>query len=495
MKLLFRILLLQRSKDQGFTLPMVIGIGLIMVLLSSISLLQASEENLTAISKTQSSTSLAMAELGVSRYRELLNNNRVLAVNSLDNWVAVANQTCDAITNGTGADGWSNTNVWRPVTVDETAPTTPTDFNGDGDTIDVAVPIGNYRIVEYRYQNDNNVTDDDLVDVDGNYTDPGEDGIFDQTADAANPNGPRGILTVQGQAPGSDSIAQIQVTIPIGVNIDDLDTLDPGIWIHNETITNWGTINLQDSDSPPNRTGNIVLYRQAPGATGCDDLDTSALGGGGNTVTAPVPNVAIRDPRDLPPLITLPTDTTKINPLVENIPTELIIGKPSDKSTKIDSNGNEDTDGTKRYYYEVAGTLDIDAGERLITDGTARVIVYVNGNLDVDSGGAGDVTDITNSSNDATSRFLEIHVTGDVNISGSGTVNIKGLIHAPNGQVDITGGPTVNLIGSIWADSWSNTGTVNVTTSEYEHYSITPQRTPKPLTFAPTGWEQQEATN
>ena len=471
--LLFKVLLLYRNREQGFTLPMVIGIGLIMVLLSSISLVQSSDETLTSVSTTQSSNSLAMAELGIARYRELLDNNRVLAIQSLDNWTsaAVANQTCDVISTVAGDDGWANTTDWRPVELDEAAADPPFDYNNDGDTADTQVEIGSYRIVNYVYQNDDNPANDN------DPLDPGEDGIFDQTSDENNPNDPRGLLTVQGQAPGSDSVAQIQVTIPIGVNTNDLESLDPGIWIHKANVLNWGNLNFN--------SGNLVLYRNNTGDR-CADLDIA--------MPAPLDDVtAIRDPRDLPlPSIDnleFPTNANDFNVLPGAIAAgeELIIGKLSETSF-------EASDGVERYYYKVTGDLTLNDGARLMSDGTAKVVIFIDGG-DLNINGN---VDITNSSNDASSRFLQIHVDGHVNINGDGDVNITGLIHAPGdnpdtGKVNINGAATVNLTGSIWANDWSSAGTVNVTSSVYQYYSITPERTPKPLTYPPTGWEQQQA--
>ncbi len=487
--LLFRILLLHRTRDQGFTLPMVIGIGLIMVLLGSVSLVQSSEENLNAISKDSSSTSLAMAELGVARYRELLNNNRVLAIYSLSNWTTVADQTCDEISAGTG--GWANSNDWREITLNEND--YDVDFDDDGNKTNTEALIGSYRIVDYRFQNDSNTNDDSDVDNNGDYTDVGEDNIFDQTSDANNTNNPRGILTVQGRKRDDGGVAQIQVTIPIGVNPNDLESLDPGIWIHqsNETAIDFGILNFS--------SGNLVLDRDSAGDDQCAN------------VTTPITDVnklPIRDPRNLPPLATLPLPSMRNNLSSGGsnndirddfrygaiVPDQLILGTvntPNPDPTLAPLPEIQNSDG--RYYYEVGTSsspenLTINGGQKIITDGNSKVIIYVNGHLNI----IGNV-DITNSSDDATSRFLEIHVTGDVNISGGGTVNIKGLIHAPNGTVNITGS-TVNLTGSIWAADWDSiAGTVTVNTDDYKFYSITPNRTPKPLTYPPTGWQQREA--
>ena len=480
--LLFRILLLHRTRDQGFTLPMVIGIGLIMVLLSSVALVQSSEENLTAISKDSSSTALAMAELGVARYRELLNNNRVLAIYSLSNWTTVADQTCDEISAGTG--GWANSNDWRDITLNEND--YGIDFNDDGDKIDTTVPIGSYRIVDYRFQNDNNPDDDGNVDIDGNYTDVGEDDIFNQTSDADNPNNPRGILAVQGRKindAGLDDggVAQIQVTIPIGVNTNDLESLDPGIWIRRDIEDHPGFDGvIEPGNLIFNDDANLVLYRDV------DDYGCNTVNFAGTD--------SIRDPRALPPLATITGNHIDLNGNISDEPdfvdNELILGKLSETAAL-----ETDPNGVERYYYEVLGTdnLEIGAGESLLADGTAKVVVIVGGDLIIDSA-PGDPTIIGNTSNSATSKHLEIHVNGDVDIRNGGNVQINALINARNGTFKISTTATVELTGSIWADNLDNAnGTIDVTTDDYKFYSITTQRTPKPLTYPPTGWQQREA--
>ncbi len=231
----------------------------------------------------------------------------------------------------------------------------------------------------------------------------------------------------------------------------------------------------------------------------------------------------VRDPRDLPPLAILPANpiilngdidtNTAFEPKFNIIKKQLILGK-SYNSTFLQANPEfipiEDTDGEERYYAQVTGgDLVITDGESLLSDGKAKVIIIVSGNLDI-SGNGGNVF-IGNTSDEplkplntppepafyAPSNFLEIYVTGDVKFSGTGTFYVNGLIRA-NGTVKINGDPTINLRGSIWAEDWdSGGGTVNIIRDagydDYKYYSITPQRTPKPLTYAPTGWEQQEA--
>jgi hypothetical protein len=70
--LLLKSLLQRRARDEGFTLPMVIALGLVMLLLGAISITTANEENITAITQNSKSDALAIAEIGVARYRETL---------------------------------------------------------------------------------------------------------------------------------------------------------------------------------------------------------------------------------------------------------------------------------------------------------------------------------------------------------------------------------------------------------------------------------------
>lgn len=87
--LLLKVLLQRRARDEGYVLPMVIAIGLVMVLLGAVNLTGASEETLSAISQNSRSDALAIAEIGVARYRELLDNNRILTVYNHDQWTAI----------------------------------------------------------------------------------------------------------------------------------------------------------------------------------------------------------------------------------------------------------------------------------------------------------------------------------------------------------------------------------------------------------------------
>ena len=504
--LLLKTLLLRKRKDEGFTLPMVIAIGMVMVLLSAVNLVQSGEENLMAISQEGSSDALAMAELGISRYRDFLNRNRVLAVNNLDQWVGLDGETCDAISED--GQGWANDDndggttgyipaMWREIEVDETLiGASGADLNNDGDTTDTNAEIGRYKIVNYIYDNDG----DNTIDNNGN---------INLVSDANNNDGtpPIGILTVQGRD-RIGSVAQLQVTIPLGVNTQDLEDLNPAIWIQQNSdpaphINNFGKVDVNGA--------NVVLSRPS-GSGNCDD--PSDLNS----------NNTISDPRELPPRI----DQDKIDTLTSRS----IDGDISDEDsstdinyfnggkiilgTTLDDKGSKAALHTDGFYYYSTGTnnLILDPGEAIIADGNKKVILHIGGNLEIDTGTSGDRTRIVNSTHrtendpDATiqqinkltppdiARYLEIHVKGNVTIKGSGELFLTGLLRV-DGTVEITGLSSTHIIGAIWADKWNNNGNgtvnVNIDNDSYKYYTITPNRTPEPVTYRPSGWERQEA--
>lgn len=74
------------ENNQGFVLPMMIGLGLIMTLVGLTMIGRSSDEQMRSISQAQTSQALASAETGVTRVMNFLNNVRPLANRNLDEW-------------------------------------------------------------------------------------------------------------------------------------------------------------------------------------------------------------------------------------------------------------------------------------------------------------------------------------------------------------------------------------------------------------------------
>ena len=550
--LLLRVLLQRREREEGYVLPVVVAIGLIMVLLGAVNILSAGEENLNALSDSQKSKALAVAEVGVARYRQFLDRNRMLSVYDSDDWSSVSN-TCDI--NSDIAEAADTTN-WEPV--------------NDGGT----EPIGEYRIVSYVYDIDGNLSTDNNGQFASNDDNGNTEDLItfndityhptklpaDDPDENINGYNPRGILTIQSRDnANADNVSatQVEVEIPIRINENDMNNLSPALWIGDGNLTSLGNVILDGSRSiettgardttvtatNDNGNGNIVVSKPADGGTpGCDEPEVS---GDSNN------NRVVYDPRPLPNIIPEPTgsQSSHINELNSpgDIPSDdrsgdfrgennqlekmMLLGAkevcsdpdrehknwvwwtedpydpelcPSDP----DYQDPEDSDGFEYFFYKATSDLNIDSGEKVATDGQSRVILYVDeANINLTANLTGD------SSLQVGSKFsrgyksvgLQVYVNGsqEININpGGGTVRIKGLIHAPNSTLNITGNGNVLIEGAVWVNSWNNSGGADVTIipdnagvnsdKAYLHYFGTDNRAARPITNAPTDWEIQE---
>ena len=515
--LLLKVLLQRRARDEGFTLPMVIALGLIMILLGMVNIVKSSEENMNTIAQSQRIDALAVAELGAAQYRQFLDRNRALILQNRSEWTTTTD-VCDTISDTT--NGWANNNndddltTWRSISLNEVE--LGTDINGDGDNTDTdqSINIGSYKIVDYEFDRDGNVGDTDSP-PDGIPNDLDDDALFNITSDDLNDrdgdgeSDARGILTVKGRTPDDDaSEAQIEVEIPVRINTGDLENLAPALWINQGTITTTklGTFNIDETETEGNLVvrhriadDNITWAGAADATAPCEDPPDITIGA--NTISVD------SDPRGVPlttkllDFINNDLPATELNDLPYLNDTEASfpdrLGKPGDKEF---DDGDPDNDPI--LYYKTTGALTLT--KDLETDGVADVILYVNGDLTINS----TVNNIGNNDPNNVSTNLQISTTGNVTVNtGGGTVNIIGLIHAPNGTFKVEGGGIVNVIGAIWANDFDATGaTVNIkpdqTNTEsfsfansYAYYRVANDRDAKPITQPPTNWKTEEVEN
>ena len=490
MKLLLKTLLQHRARDEGFTLPMVIALGLVMLLLGAVSITTANEENLTAITQNSRSDALAVAEVGVARYRELLDRNRILAINDLSAW-GTQTEVCDS-------------SIPTSVTVTETGK----DINNNGATTDT---IGTFSLVSYIYSGAS---------------------PFSLTNDNDNKDGSndaKGTLTVKstvGTAPNA-SEAQIQVDIPIRINLADMTNLAPALWIGNydSTTTKLGNLTIGN--------GNVVITDKATAIDGCRNFPSLA--------TRPV----ISDSRNLPPIakVSNPTATVPADKGDFEKARDALTGEPSTINTPDNSTTgrllfgatthspfNPDANNTNcsniklcRYYYEFGSTTsDLTSPSEtstlvdtdLLTDGIAKTTLLLNQPLTIKATSR-DVK-VGSTSAISKSNAFEIYVNGNnnitINATSGRTVTINGFIHAPESTLTITGSGIVNINGSVWVNDFDNSdsdgATVNISPDTisreptpdnsatsgqgYEFYSTTASRTARPITGSPTNWKTEQ---
>ncbi|MCC0177925.1 hypothetical protein I4641_13145 [Waterburya agarophytonicola K14] len=468
--LLYRVLLQRRARDEGFTLPLVIGLGLVMTLLGTINLTSANEEKLNALTQNSRSDALAIAEIGVTRYRELLDKNRILAINDSTAWTGIG-ELCEG----------NIANFFEGQSNDITLAEDGLELNNDGDTTDTFIP-GSYQLVSYDYVGAAN---------------------FDVTSDAANNdpvsgNPATGILTVRGTTPDGQGNAQIVVDIPIRINTSDMDNLAPALWVGDDTVTSadLGTLTVNN--------GNIVIQDTAvttsgSEADGCGDFATLATATG-----LPIISDARGIPSIQPIIDTITSAGGQVNTTV-NTASE-IVGSTSElpyTETWAGANFNQSVDCADirdcRYYYNLGGqTFNNDVK----ADGIARVTMYIDGTLNINAPAGG-----INIGSNAASNYFEIYVDNGQAITintGGNDVTIDAFIHAPESTLTINGSGTVTINGSVWVNDFiNNSATVNITPDlssisssasdrAYKFYTTTTNRTPKPITERPSNWRTEE---
>ena len=494
---LLKILLQRRARDEGFTLPMVIALGLVMILLGAVNITSANEENLNAITQNSISDSQAIAEIGIARYRELLDRNRVLAINDASNWSSLS-------ANAEFCDG-DIANFFPGTSNDVTLSEDGQDLNNNGNSNETFT-LGNYSLVSYEYNN--------------------ADGSFNLTDDASNVNrageSATGRLTVRGTATDASGNAfgstQIQVDIPIRINQDDMNNLAPALWIGDDTIT---AAELGNNLTVSN--GNIVLQDKpvttsSPPSNGCGNFSTLRT-----ATSLPI----ISDARNIPSIQMAQVEANRAASVAANQNNgtavvdlsnlgagQTIIGSIDhnaynpeiDPATFDPDNDSGDCQDPRlcRYYYD-QNSLSITGGD-LLTDGIAKATILVD-SIAIDA--SGDDVNIGSNSNFSSSDALEIYVKENnniiINTGGGNTVNIDAFIHAPNSTLTINGTGTVNINGSVWVNDFVNSNNATVTISPdrsntsstvsdraYEFYTTTPDRTPRPLTGAPVNWKTEE---
>ena len=340
-----KLTLKNRSSEQGFAIPIAVGMGLIMILVGTTMIVRSQGDEVTALTQKATNRGLSAAETGISRYQSLIYKNRVIATykdcdgarnssgvcpdtGTTKSWANAAQLAGIASCGGGGATvvTANSTTAWRDVSTEDLNGNgtldAGEDLNGNG-TIDRDPSLGQYRLVSYVYPA------------------PGATGIVGTAPGICQ-------LTVEGRVNQSGTgntatigagtaTTRLQVNIP--VEAADLNSVPiPGAFIkkggtgQNAII---GNVLLNDCNASP---GDVKIAEDP--ATRQPYLDP-------NTGE---PYKAQHTSAIFPPLPTQPTIIT--SPNNQNLGTlsskvTLTLPKPGDKTT--DSNGVVDPNGVYRY--------------------------------------------------------------------------------------------------------------------------------------------------
>ncbi len=458
MKLLFKIFILSRPKEEGFVLPVIISLGLIMTLLGTISIFQSSDEQLTASSQRETAKALVAAEIGVARYRGLIDSNKVIAVYDACRDINDDDDTDDAnewgggttCNNPSGEVNWANSNIpnINSSCLADAATTVANMTSRAWRFIDPDNPAeGQYRLIDYTYSSTDNL----------------------------------GTLTVEGRV-GQDNtnvsneplaaVTQVVVDLPIQRGIPtpngeaiqlegNFNNFHPALWITGDAEGVTDNTGLKVD-------GNIVVTD----TDGCELTGTTAMTTDNlvdtskqSIIITPIQPSAKTFPlsgaTDLDTDVDI--DVNDIN--ASDINSGIILPRAGDVSEHQDSNVNDTVDPGEEviYHYLVDGDLNL-TNENIKIVAGRKVLLYVDKNITIQANGSGSSVDINS---DQESYYLEIYG-GDANqtitLSGgasSGEININALIHAPNAEVKIINDPTINITGAVWVKDWDGVSLSN----------------------------------
>lgn len=109
-----KIPLIPRSSEQGFAMPIAIGLGLIMILIGATMIVRSQGDQMTASAQKSTAQSLSIAETGITRVQAFINKNRGFANQSYP-WTSYLAGLSNSCTSGTIYNEAAVFNNWVTV--------------------------------------------------------------------------------------------------------------------------------------------------------------------------------------------------------------------------------------------------------------------------------------------------------------------------------------------------------------------------------------------
>ncbi|WP_342597618.1 hypothetical protein VKI21_05975 [Cyanobacterium aponinum UTEX 3222] len=510
----------KNNQEKGNTLIVAIGIGLVLIIATSLSLFNSSKDKTNVQAGEFSKKTMAVAELGVTRVHNFLAKNSKLAEYPLkgeppEDWESQAgtmqlqgtftntsstNSTCSSLTSGAGG---------------ATVSTTVGKFKTDGDTV-VESPSsasdfrqGAFKVVDYRLEK----TDGKLI---KKILSPTPKTIKEQLDElsggvAEGEIYAHGILEIESQInPGANSASDlftstnssqsnVQVTIPL--RRATVSTPFPGVWISDQQI-----------GSPTNSIIDATLL-----VPDCDNMGLNIAPG----------NDVIISSMGFPPLPTPPADTNSKYYNLGNITDSITLPRSGDQHIEtqaITQNGT--TYNVKVYKYKV-DNINLNGGEKIKIVPGRKVVINLYGNIDIGGSQVIDnscttttnyicdpvtkiVTYPTDLFNPSVFRRENLNIFGyGVNTGGvtsqephiclAGGAEVFGFVFAPDYAVGAAGtGAGNGFTGAVWARMFnppstcgSNTGQVVVVQdiTDWDAIGLVPTNIP-PQIGSITQWQR-----
>jgi Tfp pilus assembly protein PilX len=523
-----KISLIRRTtSEQGFAMPVALGLGLIMALIGVTMIVRSQGDRVTSAAQKATASSLSAAETGIARYQSLINTNRPISMYpGCVTWAS----------SGTACNDTGTTQSWgNAVTIPAYSNTCSNSASGSGAAVITAQASRDWQ------------------DVDPNDPTKGQFRLIDYayTGTPGSPPG-TGTLTVEGRInqTGSGSAAtkdartsttQLQVTLPVVKN--NRAAPIPGLWV---------TDNVSSTTMTQQQVlGNILIY----GCQNNTQITQSNIAPITNTTT---PSGGVYASKDVdfpvtPDLNSLSAYTTLSSTVYPADPNGIWSGQSNSQTSqhyvqvgnkyyaalpRRNSSGTiidpKNSDG--KYYYLV-DTLTSPGGSATLfvdPDPTVQVIIMVRGKIDLSGGptinspgypqklqiygntyapaGQTTATKYPCGSNLSATASPPTCPSLDATINGGG--GISALILAPEATAAVSGGggsscanvnppnnnpPSGNFVGAVWvkkyASSSSSSATVICAYGNFSDYVATAAAAQTPWAGIPyiSNWQRKEA--
>lgn len=436
--------LLSRRNSQGFAIAFALALGAVMVLVGVSLMVRSTRGRTDAVAHQNATSGLGLAEVGVTRFHDLLNRNRYIALYNDCNTGRNSSGVCQ---DSTSAESWAKMTTLPKINAcqaNDAAKIESVAYDSDWVTIKQK---GQYRLIRYQFQ----------------------------ASDALKPhNAPgRGILTLEGRIKQNNDFqvatSRLEVEIPIEEGSPAGEAI-PGLWTTNGTISN-------------NKVqGDVLLNDCNVSQATLDQLNaTKIVDAGGNDYS--IDYTAMQFP-DLPTkptatavnlgnlgeedMLYLPSQSTTDDfglPITKK--TWIFPRKDSTNTTLIDTPRTVTLkDGSTVQVYEyILDHINLNNHVVKITPGK-RVTFYLRG--DIDKG-----TQIDHSCTDASGNPIANCKPTDFQIYGYGEIApldgtahkiclngnrvMESFIFAPDYKVGVAGvGGGGGFKGSVWAKTWSD---------------------------------------
>ncbi len=446
----------RHDTNQGFALPMALGMGLIMLLVGITMILRSQDDQVTASAQKATNRALGAAETGISRYQSFINNNRLIAKyprTGNPSWtnpssIPGINDTDSCGGNGIGSStqvsSFASKTGWQDIDTNDSS-------------------RGQFRLVDYIYHPSGL---------------PGTSGA------------PKvGQLTVDGRVnqvgTGDTATSNINTaTTRLQVGIPVLDSSSLGVGLP----AGW----IATGD-----TGNNTI--QGDFCVGDSSVPLSKINVTGNNPVTGKPFQASYTTLQFPSLPSKPSfpSSNVLGPIDKNFKGELTFPRSGDTATTKVING----ENVQVYEYSVT---EIDTKNKQTIEITPGKIVtfYLDG--DINKGG--DIVHTCGSVPGCKStdfKILGYGATGS-EICASGNDVIEAFIFAPQYKVGVagSGGGKGGFRGSVWAKQWSNSSgcgsnTSNIVLRQVDNWSdisLVPINTP-PVISTINSWQRQQVSN